>query len=57
MVDAVLVERPRLVTGLVFKTSGVARERRSGGSIPLLYRGDKPANDTGSERHGLSTMT
>jgi hypothetical protein len=26
------------VTGLVFKTSGVARERRSGGSIPLLYR-------------------
>ena len=34
-----LVERPRLVTGLVFKTSGMARERRSGGSIPLLYRG------------------
>jgi hypothetical protein len=26
------------VAGLVFKTSGTARERRSGGSIPLLYR-------------------
>jgi hypothetical protein len=30
------------VAGLVFKTSGVARERRSGGSIPLLYRSFPP---------------
>jgi hypothetical protein len=36
--DSEPVERPCLVTGLVFKTSGAARERRSGGSIPLLYR-------------------
>ena len=35
---ALLVEPPSLVAGLVFKTSGAARERRSGGSIPLLYR-------------------
>ena len=35
---ALLVEPPCLVAGLVFKTSGMARERRPGGSIPLLYR-------------------
>jgi len=31
------------VAGLVFKTSGMARERRPGGSIPLLYRPGSPA--------------
>src|SRR5262249_22639001 len=36
--SAALVEPPCLVAGLVFKTSGTARERRPGGSIPLLYR-------------------
>jgi hypothetical protein len=51
-----LVERPRLVTGLVFKTSGVARERRSGGSIPLLYRGrsSRSCNETGGANEELS---
>src|SRR5208283_3120717 len=47
-----LVEHPRLVTGLVFKTSGAARERRSGGSIPLLYRGGSAENDRGTDIAG-----
>jgi len=38
-----LVEPPCLVAGLVFKTSGAARERRSCGSIPLLYRSQQLA--------------
>ena len=42
-----LVEPPSLVAGLVFKTSGAARERRSGGSIPLLYRSRRVLNGAG----------
>ena len=45
---ALLVEPPSLVAGLVFKTSGTARERRPGGSIPLLYRS---AHSTGVPRN------
>ena len=41
-IAGLLVEPPSLVAGLVFKTSGAARERRSGGSIPLLYRFGRP---------------